>query len=60
MYTHTHLTHNSFSQNLIHHKNRLNISIFLVKYDLDMLFTGFLGFTLAYLPMTESKWPVTC
>ncbi len=25
-----------------------------------MLFTGFLRFTLTNLPMTESKWPVTC
>ncbi len=31
-----------------------------MKYDLDMLFAGFLRFTLTHLPMTESKWPVTC
>lgn len=34
--------------------------IFLVKYDLYMLFTSFLRFTLTNLPMTEFKWPVTC
>ncbi len=38
----------------------LNTLFFWVKYDLDMLFAGFLRFTLTNLPMTESKWPVTC